>query len=66
VHRWRYASVPRTHASDVARCAWDADAGLGLCGDAWGGPGVEGAWLSGQALAQALIGEPAAAGSTRP
>lgn len=61
VHRWRYASVPRaTHtgappaAVAQGRCLWDAPSGLGVCGDALGGAGVEGAWCSARALA-ALI-----------
>jgi len=55
VHRWRYASVPRAAGTPVAgRCAWDAALGLGWCGDALGGSGVEGAWTSGRALAAAL------------
>jgi predicted NAD/FAD-dependent oxidoreductase len=36
-------------------CDWDADAGLGACGDALGGAGVEGAWQSGRALAARLV-----------
>ena len=63
VHRWRYASVPRAAvsaaasapAAALARCWWDSALGLGLCGDALGGAGVEGAWASGRALATALI-----------
>ena len=59
VHRWRYASVPRAGASALAaataRCWWNAALGLGVCGDALGGAGVEGAWASGRALATALI-----------
>ena len=57
VQRWRYASVPRASASAAAsaaataRCWWDASLGLGVCGDALGGAGVEGAWASGRALA---------------
>ena len=58
-HRWRYAQVA-TPAS--AACGWDATLRLGSCGDAWGGgdsaslpEGVERAWLSGQALAQAVL-----------
>lgn len=52
-HRWRYAdSAP---ALDLG-CAWQAQNGLGLCGDWLNGGKVEGAWLSGLALAQALIG----------
>lgn len=53
VHRWRYATVPR--GDGIAQpCHWDGAARLGLCGDAFGGGGVEGAWLSGRAMAQAL------------
>jgi predicted NAD/FAD-dependent oxidoreductase len=62
VHRWRYASVPRATAS-AGQCWWDARAGLGMCGDALGGAGVEGAWLSARALATALIEERGAATS---
>lgn len=58
VHRWRFASAPRaTRASappaPVAsgRCWWDASSGLGVCGDALGGAGVEDAWCSARALA---------------
>ncbi len=59
VHRWRYASVPRAGASASAmassRCWSDPALGLGVCGDALGGAGVEGAWTSGRALAADLI-----------
>lgn len=58
VHRWRYASVPRA-AAGAGRCWWDASAGLGVCGDALGGGGVEGAWASGRALAAAITGSTA-------
>lgn len=50
-HRWRYAlpeeplTLPFLH---------DEGAGVGACGDWCGGPRVEGAWLSGVSLAQAL------------
>jgi renalase len=51
-HRWRYASVVRpleqTHL-------WDAKAALGVAGDWCGGSRVEGAWLSGSALARAIL-----------
>jgi hypothetical protein len=55
VHRWRYA-LPQAHgAAPAARCWWDAAHGLGVCGDFLGGCGVEGAWLSAQALSAALL-----------
>jgi renalase len=63
VHRWRYATLARASASPVpggARCWWDAASGLGTCGDALGGAGVEGAWSSGRALAGLLIDDPLA------
>lgn len=51
-HRWRYAdSAPALQAG----CAWQADVGLGLCGDWLHGGKVEGAWLSGHKLAQSLL-----------
>jgi renalase len=58
VHRWRYASARRAEvpALSAPPCAWDAALALGLCGDALGGAGVEGAWLSGEALAAAVLG----------
>lgn len=48
-HRWRYAI---TESATADGCAWDALQGLGLCGDWLNGGRVEGAWLSGRALAQ--------------
>jgi predicted NAD/FAD-dependent oxidoreductase len=51
-HRWRYAQV--TRALDQS-CLWDADAGLGACGDWCLGPRVEAAYLSGRALATAVL-----------
>jgi renalase len=52
VHRWRYADTePALHAS----CAWRPDIGLGLCGDWLNGGKVEGAWLSGRALAEQAL-----------
>lgn len=51
-HRWLYAdSEP---ALDIAY-AWQAEYSLGLCGDWLNGGKVEGAWLSGRALAQQLV-----------
>ena len=57
VHHWRYASVPRADASAAAtgNCWWNASLSLGLCGDALGGAGVEGAWTFGRALATSVI-----------
>ncbi|MGA1799064.1 FAD-dependent oxidoreductase [Sphingomonas sp. 4RDLI-65] len=46
-HRWRYAKAGVPHQGPV----WLADRRLGVCGDWVGGPRVEAAWLSGQALA---------------
>jgi predicted NAD/FAD-dependent oxidoreductase len=54
VHRWRYASAPRT-AAGLHPCWWDADSGLGVAGDALGGGGVEGAWRSGTELARRVV-----------
>ena len=51
VHRWRHAMA--RPALDVA-CAWDAQQHLGLCGDWLNHGTVEGAWLSGRALARAM------------
>ncbi|MYM72817.1 hypothetical protein GTP56_11465, partial [Duganella sp. FT134W] len=56
VHRWRYAVAPAGARSGAGDCWWDAQAGLGICGDAWGGGGVEGAWGSARALAAAISG----------
>lgn len=52
VHRWRYANTapPLQHGS-----VWDTALGLGLCGDWLNGGKVEGAWLSGHALAEQIL-----------
>ncbi len=69
VHRWRYALPPEPSAGGAPSlaCWWDADQGLGVCGDflgvgglastgdALGSAGVEAAWLSGRALARQLL-----------
>jgi photolyase PhrII len=52
VHRWRYA-LPTRPLDD--RSVFDADLGLGLCGDWCGGPRVEGAWRSGTDLAGRIL-----------
>jgi predicted NAD/FAD-dependent oxidoreductase len=54
VHRWRYALVPRSESLHQS-CWWDPALGLGVCGDFFNGAGVEGAWLSGRALAAAIV-----------
>lgn len=51
-HRWRYAKPKR--ALD-APCLWDSATKLGACGDWCGGPRVEGAFLSGAAMAGTLL-----------
>lgn len=52
LHRWRYAEPVQTNANKLY--IWDSVAKLGLCGDWLNGGRVEGAWLSGQALARAM------------
>jgi renalase len=53
LHRWRYAQALQTQNTPGFIC--DAEHGLGICGD-WLNKGrVEGAWLSGYHLAQALL-----------
>ena len=51
-HRWRYASgsVQLQQA-----CAWRAELRIGLCGDWLNGGDVQGAWLSGRALAAQIL-----------
>lgn len=53
-HRWRYA-LPESVEEPYL---WDPERGIGVAGDAWGGPRVEGAFLSGQAVAGRLLGDP--------
>ena len=55
VHRWRYAMPRAQRVAPAEACWWDAAQGLGVCGDFLGGCGVEGAWLSAQTLAAALL-----------
>ena len=50
-HRWRYAD---TEPALTQGHWWDATACVGMCGDWLNGGKVEGAWLSGQSLAQQL------------
>ncbi len=52
-HRWRYA-----RSGTLGRDAlWDAERGLGACGDWLLGPRVEAAWLSGRRLADAMLAD---------
>ena len=51
LHRWKF-SEPVTQYSHP--CLWLPELGLGMAGDAFGGPKMEGAALSGLALAEVL------------
>ncbi len=51
-HRWRYAD---TESSPQLGSAWNAESGVGMCGDWLNGGKVEGAWLSGQHLARQVL-----------
>jgi predicted NAD/FAD-dependent oxidoreductase len=51
-HRWRYA-VPVAPLD--TRCLFDLDLGIGACGDWCSGPRVEGAFLSGIAMAGGVL-----------
>lgn len=51
-HRWRYAKPVKPLEEP---CVWDPASQLGACGDWCGGPRLEGAFLSGQAMAGALL-----------
>ena len=55
LHRWRYSLVAEPGPEPC--CVLRAPAPLVLAGDAFGGPRVEGAYLSGYAAAPALLGE---------
>ena len=52
-HRWLYA-MPNAIAGEPAR--YDAEIAVGLAGDYLHSPRVEGAWLSGHALAEMVLG----------
>jgi renalase len=51
-HRWRYALVERAVGQPFL---FDAQAGVGACGDWCLGPRVEDAWLSGRAMGHRLV-----------
>ena len=51
-HRWRYAQAQNPLA---AGCLWDAQARIGVCGDWCHRSRIEGAFLSGMAMAEKVI-----------
>lgn len=53
--RWHTSGVMPAAAMPANGCLWQAHAGLGACGDWLAGPRVECAWLSGSALAEAML-----------
>lgn len=53
-HRWLYAQ-PEAHKGEGP--LYDAQRGIGIAGDWLHSPRVEGAWLSGRALAEAVVQE---------
>jgi predicted NAD/FAD-dependent oxidoreductase len=55
IHRWRYASSDPAYQ---VRFNCNLEQGIGYCGDWLHGGRVEGAWLSGQALANTIIAAP--------
>ncbi len=52
LHRWRYATPLEPHPEP---CLVKADGRLVFAGDAFGGPRIEGAFLSGRAAADAVV-----------
>lgn len=56
-HRWRYA-IPAPVAADTPLAHYDAACGLGVAGDWCAGGRVEGALLSGRAVAEQLLCSP--------
>lgn len=50
VQRWTYAKPVGTRSE----LFFLSSKGIGFCGDGWGRPRIEGAWLSGRAIGQAL------------
>ena len=51
-HRWRYALCDDTEGRTIQ---YDGELKLGLCGDAFTDPKVEGAWSSGKAMAHEIL-----------
>ncbi|MCL4834444.1 MAG: FAD-dependent oxidoreductase [Caldilineaceae bacterium] len=56
IKRWRYAFPMRTHSQRTLRASGTPP--LYFAGDAFHGPLIEGAWLSGKAAATALLADP--------
>jgi predicted NAD/FAD-dependent oxidoreductase len=54
LQRWKFSEPATPYAQP---CLWLPDLGLGLAGDALGGPRVEAAALSGLALAERMVGD---------
>ena len=53
-HRWRYALARPPEPLGVS---WSSATGIGVFGDGWVAPKVEGAWSSGIAMAEAVLGD---------
>jgi predicted NAD/FAD-dependent oxidoreductase len=53
-HRWRYAEPLEPKGDDAPGYMWRMQDGIGICGDWLAGGGVEGAWLSGNRLGEAI------------
>jgi photolyase PhrII len=53
-HRWRYAQAPKPL---TAGCLWDGRSMVGICGDWCCGSRIEGAFLSGAAMAGRIIAD---------
>ena len=58
-HRWLYSLVDKPLEVGAL---WDPDIGLGVCGDWCNGARIEGAFLSGQAIAGRILGQLAGKG----
>jgi len=54
LHRWKFSEPITTYPEP---CVWRPELGLGFAGDAFGGPRVEGAAISGLALADKMRAE---------
>ena len=61
LHRWKFSHARETHPEPFV---WWPEESLGFAGDAFGGPRVEGAAVSGLALAERVKEDLAAWGET--